>query len=79
MDQVDILPPGGRARLDVGVGRELQMLALTPRDDFPIVALRYLKTPAASSAAYSASPMPTMPRNTSSVCWPSVGPAVNGP
>src|SRR5439155_2329112 len=75
--EVDVLPPGGDARLDIALGRELQMLALPP--GYFLGFAGYLNTPAASSAAYSAASTPTMPRITSSVCSPTSGPGWSGP
>src|SRR5207244_9142008 len=72
VDDVDVLPAGRCARLDVGLGRQLQVLALAPRD---VVGLVQSNTPSAASARYSDSPMPSSPRQTSALCSPRTGPA----
>ena len=42
VDEVDVLPPGGDARLDIALGRELQMLALPPRYRIGVISAQRL-------------------------------------
>src|SRR2546428_9713308 len=69
---LDVVPAGGRSRLDIGFGGEFQVLALAPRD---LLRLAQSNTPSAASARYSDASSPPSPCHTSSLCSPSVGPA----